>query len=513
MRRINVLVACALLAATLVCSCSESNSEGSIPLPTEPDQPTNPDQPSQPTAADYNEQYRPQIHFSPAKNWMNDPNGLVYLDGVYHLFYQYNPSGNDWGNMSWGHAVSADLVNWTEKPVAMTPDNLGMIFSGSAVVDKDNTAGFGSNAIVAIYTSSGDHQQQSIAYSTDGGETFSKYSGNPVIANSELADFRDPKVFWHEDSRQWIMALALGYQYGIQFWASPDLKNWTRLSTFTTDVARCKRGQWECPDLIQLDCDGKKKWVLIVSVNPGGPTVGSGTMYFVGDFDGREFKADSRDYPLWLDSGADNYAGVTWSNTPGRTVYIGWMNNWQYAGASPVSPWRSACTLPRELTLQDIGGQPVLCSNVAREFEAQSGEWTAIGADSFGNADAYEVELALPAGGNAEISLLNNEGEHLDYTLNPAAHRIVAHRTKESGDVSFSGNFSLPSVVAPLNAEGDEVKLRFYIDRSSVEMFCGNGSTAQTMLVYPKSIYNRVTVNGGPATGRVRKISGIWNRK
>ena len=487
-------------------SCTESHSLGDFELPTENE---NPDTPDQPSTGSYSEQYRPQIHYTPAKNWVNDPNGMVYLNGTYHLFYQYNPSGNDWGNMSWGHATSTDLVHWTEKPVALTADNLGDIFSGSAVVDKDNTAGFGKNAIVAIYTSSGDHQQQSIAYSTDGGETFKKYEGNPVIKNTELADFRDPKVFWHEESKQWIMSLALGWQYGIQFWGSKDLKNWSQLGTFSTGVSRCNRGQWECPDLIQLDYNGTKKWVLVVSVNPGGPTIGSGTMYFVGDFDGRNFTADNLDYPLWLDYGADNYAGVTWSNTTDRALFIGWMNNWQYAGASPVSPWRSANTLPRELSLKEVDGKPVLCSNVVKEFEAVEGEWKDI-ASTFDAADAYEVELTVPTGKNAEISLLNNEGEHLDYTLNASTRSIIAHRNKQTGDVSFNGNFSLPSVVAPLNTTADEVTLRFYIDQSSVELFTADGAMAQTLLVYPKSIYNRVTVDGQTAKGRVRSVKSIW---
>ena len=376
----------------------------------------------------------------------------------------------------------------------MDADNLGDIFSGSAVVDRDNTAGFGKDAIVAIYTSSGEHQQQSIAYSTDGGETFNKYDGNPVIKNTELADFRDPKVFWHEESRQWIMSLALGWRYGIQFWGSKDLKNWSQLGTFSTAVSRCNRGQWECPDLIQMDYNGTKKWVLVVSVNPGGPTIGSGTMYFVGDFDGNNFTADNLDYPLWIDYGADNYAGVTWSNTAGRAVFIGWMNNWQYAGASPVSPWRSANTLPRELSLKEVDGKPVLCSNVVKELESVEGEWK----DMTSTFDA------------AEISLVNNEGEHLDYTLNAATRSIIAHRNKQTGATAFSGNFSLPSVVAPLNTSGNTVILRFYIDQSSVELFTADGSMAQTLLVYPKSIYNRLTVDGKPATGRVRTIKSIW---
>ena len=319
-------------------------------------------------SSSYNEPYRPQVHYTPARNWINDPNGLVYDNGTYHLFYQYNPQGNDWGNMSWGHATSADLLHWKEQPVAMRRNEWGDIFSGSAVIDADNTAGFGAGAMVALYTSSGERQQQSLAYSTDGGMTFTQYAGNPVIANSDRPDFRDPKVFWHAESKRWIMALALGNAHGIAFYGSPDLKNWTPLSTFTTSSARSNIGQWECPDLLRMPYKGGTKWVLIVSNNPGGPAGGSGTEYFVGDFDGTTFTADELDYPLWLDYGPDNYAGVTWSNVPdGRTLFIGWMNNWNYSGAVPASPWRSAMTLPRELRFLEIDGSPVLANSVVAE--------------------------------------------------------------------------------------------------------------------------------------------------
>ena len=229
---------------------------------------------------------------------MNDPNGMVYADGVYHLFYQYNPQGNDWGNMSWGHATSSDMIHWKEQSVALTRDDLGDIFSGSAIIDKDNTAGFGANAMVALYTSASNDgkQQQSIAYSTDGGKNFTKYNANPVIRNND-DNLRDPKVFWHEGSKKWVMALAKGWLRGIEFYGSTDLKTWNHLSTFVVDLPGRPSLQWECPDLMQMG----DKWVLIVSVNPGGPIMGSGTMYFVGDFDGTTFKADNLEYPLWRD--------------------------------------------------------------------------------------------------------------------------------------------------------------------------------------------------------------------
>ena len=279
--------------------------------------------------------WRQRYHFTPPVSWMNDPNGMVFYDGEYHLFYQHNPLGAEWGNMSWGHAISTDLMHWKQLNVALMPDHLGDIFSGCAVIDKNNTAGFGKDAMVAIYTSAGKVQSQSIAYSTDKGRTFTKYSANPVITNPGIADFRDPKVFWHNESNQWIMSLAT--KQTITFYGSANLKSWTRLSEFGDGIGS-HGGVWECPDLVPLDYNGKTKWVLVVSINPGGPNGGSATQYFIGDFDGKTFRADALPYPLWMDYGRDNYAGVTWSNIPendGRKIFMGWMSNWDYANNVP----------------------------------------------------------------------------------------------------------------------------------------------------------------------------------
>ena len=338
------LVAVLMTAAFAACS-KDDHGQDYNPLIDNP-QPEKPTPTETNNQSSYNEQFRPQIHFTPAQYWMNDPNGMVYADGTYHLFYQYNPKGNDWGNMSWGHATSSDMIHWKEQAVAMTRDELGDVFSGSIVIDKDNTGGFGANAMVALYTAASNVQQQSLAYSTDGGKNFTRYTGNPVIRNND-DNLRDPKVFWHEETKQWVMALAKGWKMGVEFYGSPDLKNWTHLSTFFMELTGRPSIQWECPDLIKID----NKWVLLVSVNPGGPILGSGTMYFIGDFDGKTFVADNLSYPLWLDYGMDNYAGVTFSNMGSRKVMIGWMNNWQYAGNVPCTPWRSAMTLPRELKL------------------------------------------------------------------------------------------------------------------------------------------------------------------
>ncbi len=498
-----------VLAAACICGCGDSDIDDVVPPSEETEEQ------EKPSAQSYNERYRPQIHFTPAKNWINDPNGMVYADGVYHLFYQYNPKGNGWGNMSWGHARSTDLLHWEEQPVALTEDHLGAIFSGSAVVDKDNTAGFGKDAIVAIYTSAGAKQQQSIAYSTDGGATFTKYQSNPVVANTTKNDFRDPKVFWHAESQSWIMSLALGWEYGIEFLSSKNLKNWTSLSVFTSDVSACRMGQWECPDLLRFECDGVEKWVLLVSVNPGGPVAGSGTMYFVGSFDGKEFVADNMDYPLWLDYGTDNYAGVTWSNIPDRTVYIGWMNNWLYAGNVPASPWRSAMTLPREMELKKIDGVYMLTSKVVREIENIAGEWESVedgmfGERMFGVRDSYQLQLDVDMTKDAVYMLSNTKGEYLEFSVDSDARTIVAKRTQTSGKSSFSSSFSQSGLKMPVHGDGSKVLLDIFVDRSSVEMILSDGSSAMTMIVFPQEIYNGIHCTGADVEGKVRTLSRVW---
>lgn len=496
----------AILAAVLVSGCRDSKFDEEIPLLPPSDE--NEEQ-EKPSVQSYNELYRPQIHFTPAKNWINDPNGMVYADGVYHLFYQYNPRGNDWGNMSWGHAKSTDLLHWEEQPVALTEDHLGAIFSGSAVVDKDNTAGFGKDAIVALYTSAGAKQQQSIAYSTDGAATFTTYKSNPVIANTTKNDFRDPKVFWHEESQSWIMSLALGWEYGIEFFSSKNLKNWTSLSVYSNTLPACRMGQWECPDLLRFECEGEEKWVLLVSVNPGGPVSGSGTMYFVGSFDGKEFVADNLDYPLWLDYGTDNYAGVTWSNIPDRTVYIGWMNNWLYAGIVPANPWRSAMTLPRELELKKIGDSYYLASKVVREIEGIAGGWKDLGNGDMGEADALHIRLSVDMTTQNTWYLSNGEDECLEFNVNPGFRMITAKRTGATGDSSFSAAFSLPALRMPVWGDADELELDIYVDRSSVEMITSEGA-AMTMIVFPKEIYNNIESSSTPLEGTFRTLTRVW---
>ena len=499
-----MMVTAAMAVAIIGCSKDDDHKQDYNPLIDDPgtEEPTDPKEPTTPTG--YNEQYRPQIHFTPAKNWMNDPNGMVYVDGTYHLFYQYNPQGNGWGNMSWGHATSTDLIHWKEQAVALTRDELGDIFSGSAVIDKDNTAGFGAGAMVALYTSASGAQQQSLAYSTDGGVNFTRYSGNPVIKNND-DNLRDPKVFWHADSKQWVMALAKGWAKGVELYGSSDLKNWHHLSTFVINLPGRPNFQWECPDLIQFG----NKWVLIVSVNPGGPILGSGMMYFVGDFDGKEFKADALDYPLWLDYGMDNYAGVTWSNTGDRRIMIGWMNNWNYAGDVPCSPWRSAMTLPRELKLTELSGKPLLCSPVVSEIDRIAGSWQNVGT-TIDAKDAYQLRLTLNLDKNSTVTLSNSQDERYVIDINASARTLTAHRTAASGKTSFNGSFSIPSMQAPLNVEGNTVTIDMFVDQSSVEIITKDGTMSMSNLIFPQSIYNQLSVTGADCEMHVRQLSRIW---
>lgn len=458
----------------------------------------------------YDEAYRPQIHYTPARNWVNDPNGLVYANGTYHLFYQYNPKGNDWGNMSWGHATSTDLMHWVEQPVALTRDRLGDVFSGSAVVDKENTAGFGKNTIIAIYTAASTTQQQCIAYSTDNGVTFKKYSGNPVIPSTS-ADFRDPKVFWYEKDKKWIMVLATGYGHIIELWSSLDLKTWKKQSAFSSPIDRCNKGQWECPDLFPLQYKGKEKWIMLVSVNPGGPVSGSGTMYFIGSFDGSRFMADKDfDYPLWLDYGSDNYAGVSWNNLEGRRVYIAWMNNWNYAGQVPASPWRSAFTLPRYLELISYQNKPLLVSKVVTEIETLADKWHDVIDGEIGTSEAYQLQIKVSTTEDWTLTLYNAYGEQ--YVMNYQAfnRRIVANRGAKTGKTDFNLNFSIPSIGMPINTLNDEVTLDIYVDRSSVETLTSSGTAAMTNVVYPKSTYSKVELDIPCSRMRARPLRRIW---
>ena len=448
----------------------------------------------------YSEKYRPLYHFTPQYGWMNDPNGMVYADGTYHLFYQYNPYGARWGNMHWGHAISKDLVNWEYQPTAIAPDKLGAIFSGSAVIDHDNTAGFGKGAMIAIFTSAGDRQTQSIAYSLDGGKTFTKYEGNPVLTDANIIDFRDPKVFWHAPSKQWVMSLATTQT--ITFYGSKNLKEWTRLSEFGEGLGG-HGGVWECPDLFPLTYEGKTKWVLFVSINPGGPNGGSATQYFIGNFDGKTFTPDTMNYPLWLDYGRDNYAGVTWSNVPiadGRRLFIGWMSNWDYANEIPTENFRSAMTVARTLRLAHNGEHLVVASEPVKEVESLRREPLSLADKTTSDTvtfenflpntqGAYELTFTVTPNDTDSFSfaLENAKGETIKYLFDCANKTLSVDRSKSS--VAFNANFAETPIKAPLTAK-KSYTVRLLVDKASTELFVNNGEVVQTNTVFPTEVYN-----------------------
>lgn len=448
------------------------------------------------------EKFRPVYHFSPAYGWMNDPNGMVYKDGEYHLFYQYNPYGSMWGNLSWGHAVSKDLLKWEHLPVAIAPDALGMIFSGSCVVDTDNTAGFGAGAIVAFYTSASERQVQSIAYSLDNGRSFKKYDRNPVLT-STIRDFRDPKVIWHEETKKWIMILAAGQE--MQIYSSSNLKDWTMESRFGEGEG-AHAGVWECPDLIELPVKGTelKKWVLICNLNPGGPFGGSATQYFVGTFDGKTFVNESPSVTKWMDWGKDHYATVTWSNAPdNRAIALAWMSNWEYANNVPTQQFRSANSIPRDLQLYTKNGETYLSSIPSPELLALRGKAQKkgsfkvdrsheIGSLLSDNTGTYEIEIRFK-NNNADVigfQLFNSKGEEVEMFYNLLDNKFVMDR-RNSGQVDFSKTFAT-ATSAPVSKEKEYV-LRLFVDKSSIEAFDGNGEFVMTNLVFPEEPYNRIS--------------------
>ena len=449
------------------------------------------------------ESFRPVYHHTPAYGWMNDPNGMFYKDGVYHLYFQYNPYGSVWGNMHWGHSTSTDLMHWKFEGCAIVPDAWGAIFSGSCVVDHENTAGFGKEAVVAFYTSAkstpwGDIQMQSMAYSLDNGKTFTKYEGNPILTSSEK-DFRDPKVFWYAPGKHWVMILAVGQH--MEIYSSVNLKEWKKESEFGA-MQGAHGGVWECPDLVEIPVEGtrEKKWVLICNLNPGGPFGGSAAQYFVGSFDGKKFVNESPTQTKWMDWGKDNYATVTWSNAPdGRCIALGWMSNWQYANNVPTRQYRSANTLARDLTLYRERQELYLKSTPSVEVKKARGKKVSI--PSFKVSEkheivnlfeekqgAYEVEIVIQNAGASKIAfcLLNDKGEKVSMYYDLNRKQFVMDRS-ESGKVDFSKDFSAVTV-APVNVD-KELTLRLFVDRSSIEAFGEDGKFVMTNLVFPSQPY------------------------
>ena len=467
------------------------------------------------------EKYRPVYHHTPAYGWMNDPNGMFYKDGVWHLYFQHNPYGSVWGNLAWGHSTSTDLVHWQYEGDPVMADALGLIFSGSSVVDKDNTAGFGAGTIVSFYTSAksspwGDVQMQSMAYSTDGGKTFTKYDGNPIIT-STARDFRDPKVFWYAPGKHWVMMLAVGQE--MQIWSSADLKDWKYESSFGAKQG-AHGGVWECPDLVELPVEGtkEKRWVLICNINPGGPFGGSATQYFVGTFDGKKFTNQFPTKTKWMDYGKDHYATVTFSNAPdGRCVALGWMSNWQYAAVVPTKQYRSANTIARDLTLYRQDGDLLLKSAPSKEIEKARSTKKSVPqfnvSDSYeiaslldGNDGAYEIEMEIKNNGAEKIAftLQNAKGENVMMYYDTATRQFVMDRSN-SGETSFSPDF--PAMTVAPAADVDDIRLRLFVDRSSIEAFGDGGKFVMTNIVFPAEPYNKMKFESVRGSFTVKKMN------
>lgn len=448
---------------------------------------------------------------------------MFYKDGVWHLYYQYNPYGSKWQNLSWGHSTSTDLINWETHPVALEPTGLGMVFSGSCALDTNNTAGYGDNAVVGLYTSADASQTQSLVWSNDNGETFELYPANPVITLESEA--RDPNMFWDADKKQWVLLLAHALEHEMLVFTSPDMKEWTLQSSFGKGIG-AQGGVWECPDLFQLPVDGsgEKKWVLICNLNPGGPFGGSATQYFVGDFDGKTFKADvdeNGDIPTkWMDFGKDHYATVSWSDAPdNRRTVIGWMSNWQYAAEVPTTQYRSANTLPREVGLfKAADGQVYMSSQPSPELMALRDKLALkVKKASVGkNGRTYELPTAndgiceilfdVDARKSKEviIELKNNDGEKVIMKYDVAAHTLSFDR-RESGIVDFSQDFPAVTVASTFETD-NEISLRIFIDKSSMEVFGNDGKFVMTNLVFPTKPYTKLSISSRGGNARIGNL-------
>lgn len=489
------------------------------------------------------ELYRPQVHFSPDSMWMNDPNGMVYYDGEYHLFYQYYPDSTVWGPMHWGHAISTDLVHWDRMPIALYPDSLGWIFSGSAVTDANNTSGLGTEEnppLVAIYTyhnrpmedtGVNNFEYQGIAYSTDKGRSWIKYEHNPVLPNPGIRDFRDPKVFWHQESSQWMMILAV--QDHVSIYSSPNLIDWTFESNFGEGTG-AHNGVWECPDLFRMQIGDTAKWIMLVSVGSGGPNGGSATQYFVGDFDGHTFTSKEIK-TKWVDYGKDNYAGVTWSNIPakdGRRLFIGWMNNWQYATQIPTNKWRSAMTVTRELELVEVYNDYLLVSKPVEEFKTLRGKEEQLGLETVSGeleikkTFEFPLEISLHFETNRSSStnfaecfgfkLFNSNNEEVVIGYDNQNKRFYIDRTAagwESPNKDFAGIHYAPYI------NNDSIlDMHLIIDRASVELFAKGGLVVMTEQFFPKKPFTSISLfseHGDVhlSEGKIWQLNSIWENE
>lgn len=479
----------------------------------------------------YNEQYRPQYHFTPPKNWNNDPNGLVYYKGEYHLFYQYYPRAMRWDSMHWGHAVSTDLFHWKNLPIALYPDSLGYIFSGSAVVDKHNTSGFqqgDEKTLVAIFTYHNPNtnvESQAIAYSTDRGRTWEKYKGNPVIPNPGLKDFRDPVVRWYEPAGKWIMVVSCHDH--VSFYSSQNLKNWTKESDFGKNKGS-HGGVWECPNLFPVKVDGthEKKWVLTVN-NYGSPAGGGSTQYFIGDFDGHRFTADDTKV-RWLNAGADEYAGIIWNNTNDRRIFIGWLNNWPEKNEKvPSYKWRGGMTLPIELSLKRLNDSTMfLVKQPVKELQGletsvfslvgmrlSSGTWQkTFSGDSLSSA-VINLDVEMGNASKMKVSLKNDLDQHIDIIYNRGKHQLIIDRTHANGG-ELKATSALRHVV-DIPEDMAEAEMKILYDRSVVEVFFDDGRWMTTDLVFPTELYNQLIIDMDTTDGiikalTVKKVDSAW---
>ena len=519
MKRINSLnLVLVILLISLFVSCKQKNAENkSIEEISD--------------TIEYSEEelYRPNFHFTPKKGWMNDPNGMFYYNGYYHLYFQHYPDDNVWGPMHWGHAISTDMVTWREQPIAIYPDEKGYIFSGGAVVDVNNTSGFGKDGeqpIIAMFTyhdmageKAGEKniQSQAIAYSLDEGQTFTKYSENPVIKNPGIRDFRDPKIVWDSIHEKWVMVLAAGQK--IMFYSSSNLKDWKSESNFGDGIG-AHGGVWECPDFFPMLVEGtdEVKWVLLVSINPGGPNGGNATQYFVGDFDGKQFKIDpsfekylnsSEHKSIWIDYGRDNYAGVTWANIPdtdGRKLFMGWMSNWDYATVVPTETWRSAMTIARTIELQKIDDsyrllfQPVkeLNSYRSTKYKKQSiavkGETKLIDSKSI-DLSSTEINFKISdlKNGGFTFKLTNKQGDTLAFGYNNSDKNFFVDRRK-SGKIDFSEKFANRVSIAKRTSLDADLSGTIILDKTSIELFYDNGETVMTELFFPNAPFEKLSI-------------------
>jgi levanase/fructan beta-fructosidase len=485
--------------------------------------------------------YRPNFHFTPKKGWMNDPNGMFYYNGYYHLYYQHYPDGNKWGPMHWGHAVSTDMITWKEMPIAIFPDEKGYIFSGSAVVDVNNSSGFGKDGkqpIIAMFTyhdmggekaGKTNYQSQAIAYSLDEGQTFTKYSGNPVIINPNIKDFRDPKIVWDSIHKKWLMVLAAGQK--IMFYSSSNLKDWTLESDFGDGIG-AHGGVWECPDFFPMVVQGTEeiKWVLLVSINPGGPNGGSATQYFVGDFNGKQFKIDAsfekdvkstEHKSIWIDYGRDNYAGVTWANIPdidGRKLFMGWMSNWHYAQEVPTETWRSAMTVAREVELQKIEASYKLLFKPVKELtNYRSAKYKKENITINGNAkitDSKVVDLSSTEinfeikdikNNSFTFKLTNKQGDTLAFGYNGSTKNFFVDR-KGAGKTDFSEKFANHVSKAKRTSLNPDLNAKIILDKTSIELFFDNGETVMTEIFFPNEPFDELRIepkNQGLVLGNI----------